>query len=80
VDARFCNTANDQLNGANTFYIEIYYRQKTNNKLINSLSPGRLTDIVDIGANPIDGDPPRTRKCLIMVYVMLSVLSLNQTP
>jgi len=23
-----------------------------------SLSPGRLTEIVDIGANPIDGDPP----------------------
>jgi len=26
----------------------------------NLLSPQRLTDVVDIGANPIDGEPPYT--------------------
>jgi FkbM family methyltransferase len=29
-----------------------------NKKLSSFLAPARLTDIVDIGANPIDGDPP----------------------
>ena len=29
-----------------------------NKKLSSFLAPSRLTDIVDIGANPIDGDPP----------------------
>ena len=29
-----------------------------NKKLSSFLTPARLTDIVDIGANPIDGDPP----------------------
>jgi len=26
--------------------------------LLNLLAPGRLTAVVDVGANPIDGDPP----------------------
>lgn len=30
----------------------------TNNRLVDLLQPARLTEIVDIGANPIDGDPP----------------------
>lgn len=29
-----------------------------NKVLFDLLSPSRLTQVVDVGANPIDGDPP----------------------
>jgi FkbM family methyltransferase len=32
--------------------------QRSNDALIGLLQPDRLTSVVDIGANPIDGDPP----------------------
>ncbi len=32
--------------------------QKCDELLNDLLEPGRLTAVVDIGANPIDGDPP----------------------
>jgi len=32
--------------------------QQTNDALVELLKPARLTCVVDIGANPIDGDPP----------------------
>lgn len=32
--------------------------QSTNERLVDLLRPRRLTSVVDIGANPIDGDPP----------------------
>lgn len=32
--------------------------QKTNDALIELLAPDRLTSVVDIGANPFEGDPP----------------------
>jgi hypothetical protein len=35
----------------------------------NLLSPQRLTDVVDVGANPIDGEPPYAR-CLLRGYVV----------
>jgi hypothetical protein len=32
--------------------------QRSNDPLTALLQPARLTAVVDIGANPIDGDPP----------------------
>ena len=32
--------------------------RKTNDALIELLAPDRLTSVVDIGANPFEGDPP----------------------
>ena len=36
-------------------------KQHMNSALTDLLSPQRLTEVVDIGANPIDGEPPYTR-------------------
>jgi FkbM family methyltransferase len=53
--------------------MQLATNQRSNDGLVDLIHPDRLTSIVDIGANPIDGDPPykemlRRRICRLVGF------------